>query len=72
MKYSTSSRNSKPWSKITPRGRSILYSQIMVDNSPRTNSKKFLDSMVLRGILSLHTFLKKMGFRNERKKPLWE
>ena len=46
MRYSASSSNSKPWLKITLRGRSRLYSQIMAENSPQKNSSNFVESLV--------------------------
>ena len=49
MSYLASSRNSKPWSKITLRRRSRPYNQIMVENSFRKNSRIFAENLRLRG-----------------------
>ena len=52
VKYSTSWSNSKPWSRITLKRRSILFDQIMVENSHQMNSNIYAKNQGLKREIS--------------------
>ena len=72
MKYSVSSRNSKPWSRTILKRRSRPVDQIMEDNSLRINSKSYAKNQGLRGICLLLIIHNRMGLRNGRIEPSWK
>ena len=62
MKFLVSSRNIKPWSRTKPIGRSTLYGQIMAENSPRNNSRNYVENIGLRGIWNSIQSSKEWGY----------
>jgi hypothetical protein len=60
MRYSESSRNSKPWYKISPKEKSRYSGQIMEENTPQMNLEAFAEMSGLRGSSPLPIILNKM------------
>ena len=63
VKYSASSRNSKPWSRTTQKRRSRPFDQIMEDNSHQMNSKTYAKNKGLRGSYTLLIIHNRMGLQ---------
>ena len=72
MKYSVSSRNSKPWSRSILKRRLILFDEIMAKNSLWMNSKSYVKNQGLRGIFPLLIIHNRMGLWNGRTELSWK
>ena len=72
IKYSTNSRNSKPWLRTTLKRRSRLFDKTMAENSLRMNSKSYARNRGLRGSCPLLIIHKRMGLRNGRIELSWK
>jgi hypothetical protein len=60
MKYSESSRNSKPWYEISPKEKSRYSGQIMEESTPQMNLEAFAEMTRLRETSPLPIILNKM------------
>ena len=72
MEYSVNSRNSKPWSRTILKIRSILYDQIMAENSHQMSSKSYAKTQGLRGSCPLHIIHNRMGLHKGRIELSWK
>ena len=71
-KYSTSSRNSKTWLRITQKRRLRNFDQVMAENSHQMNSKSYAKTHGLRGSFPLLTIHNRMGLQKSRIELSWK